>query len=170
MYLQTPPKLPKHPGIGLHGFGAHLPLPPPLGAHLGAPVAPVPGAPGGTGGAAVTGGGGAGAGAGIHPTPLSALTAAARSPASLPGLHHHHHHPAAASPLGGAGGAGGAPGGPGGAGAGTNPGGPGGPGAGAGGGGGGGGGPGPIRRRISDKAPMPMTNGKILGTLQAFQL
>ena len=84
-------------GLGplpLHGFG-HLP----------------PGALAGLPGAA------AAAAMGIHPTPLSALTAAARSPtaggAGLPGIG-----PGPGGPLGG-----------------------------------------PIRRRISDKLPLPLTNG-----------
>ncbi len=109
-----PAKMPKHapgpPGLtaipgALHGFGGHLP--------------PFPGALG-AGGNAGSGGNG-----GVHPTPLSALTAAARS---APG---------------GGNGAGAAVGSPGGL--------PPPPPASMG---------GPIRRRISDKAPLPMTNGE----------
>ena len=117
-FLQSPPpKMPKHtpaPGIGvgpvgplagLHGFGAHLP--------------PLPGIPtslGGTGG--------------VHPTPLSALTAAARSAPGGVGV----------PPVSAAGGLPPPP--PGVAGA------------------GGGGAMGPIRRRLTEKAPLPMTNGE----------
>ena len=87
--FQTPPKAPKHPPtgpLGLHAFGGHNM--PPLSSCLPTSLG------------------------GVHPTPLSALTAAARSP-SLPGLQ---------PPVPTMGG--------------------------------------PIRRRISDKAPMPMTNGQ----------
>ena len=116
LYLQSPPpKMPKHtptPGIGvgpggplagLHGFGAHLP--------------PLPGIP---------------TSVGVHPTPLSALTAAARS----------------------------APGGVPVSAAGVTPGGLPPPPPGVTGGGGGGGTMGPIRRRLTEKAPLPMTNGE----------
>ena len=106
--------MPKHthnptPGIGmgpgplagLHGFGTHLP--------------PLPGIPTSIGG--------------VHPTPLSALTAAARSaPVGVPVSSAGSNHGGLLPPPPGVAGGGGTMG--------------------------------PIRRRLTEKAPLPMTNGE----------